>query len=118
MLHRTYRTIKGCTCNKIFCFIKAVSKSYKDKLSSEKNESRACVASAQRISNQSEEVYQKLLETKSKLLQISKQKETSEKLLQNKISRLECENEKIKDRLRNKSGKLITVSSKFYLSCN
>ncbi|XP_050354246.1 uncharacterized protein LOC126776031 [Nymphalis io] len=73
------------------------------KLSTEKNESRACVASAQRASDQSSEIYQKLLDTKMKLNQLTKQKETNEKCLQNKIARLKLENNKILDRLRNKS---------------
>ncbi|XP_047540650.1 uncharacterized protein LOC125073710 isoform X1 [Vanessa atalanta] len=73
------------------------------KLSTEKNESKACVASAQRASDQSNEIYQKLLDSKMKLNQLTKQKETNEKYLQNKIARLQLENNKILDRLRNKS---------------
>ncbi|CAG9575911.1 unnamed protein product [Danaus chrysippus] len=75
----------------------------KDKLNTEKNESRACVASAQRVSDQSNEVYQKLLDAKNKLKQITKQKETNEKIYQNKISRLKIENEKLLNSHRNKS---------------
>lgn len=70
----------------------------------EKNESKACVASAQRVSDQSNEVYQKLLETRAKLLQLTKQKETNDKCLHNKIARLQQQNDKLLDRLRNKSG--------------
>ncbi|XP_046971333.1 uncharacterized protein LOC124538339 [Vanessa cardui] len=73
------------------------------KLSTEKNESRACVASAQRASDQSNDIYQKLLNSKMKLNQLTKQKETNEKSLQNKIARLQHENNKLLDRLRNKS---------------
>ncbi|VVC97165.1 rootletin-like [Leptidea sinapis] len=77
---------------------------FKDKLNNEKNESRACVASAQRVSDQSNEVYQKLSETRNKLNQVLKQKETNEKVLQYKITKLKLENEKLTDRLRNKSS--------------
>ncbi|XP_072935910.1 uncharacterized protein [Epargyreus clarus] len=79
-------------------------KTLKDKLNCEKNESRACVASAQRISDQSNEVYQKLTDTRTKLNQVLKQKESTEKSLQNKIARLQLENNKLIDRLRNKNG--------------
>ncbi|XP_041974226.1 uncharacterized protein LOC121729695 [Aricia agestis] len=81
-----------------------IVKSMKDKLNSEKNEARACVATAQRISDQSNNVYQKYMETKTKLNQLTKQKETNEKSLQNKIARLKLENDKLQDKLRNKSG--------------
>nr|XP_034840961.1 uncharacterized protein LOC117996925 [Maniola hyperantus] len=76
----------------------------KEKLNSEKNESKACVASAQRVSDQSNEVYQKLLDTRAKLSQLTKQKETNDKCLNNKIARLQLQNDKLLDRIRNKSG--------------
>ncbi|CAF4882769.1 unnamed protein product [Pieris macdunnoughi] len=76
----------------------------KNKLSTEKNESRACVASAQRVSDQSNEVYQKLIDTRAKLNHVVKQKEANEKSLQNKIARLRLENEKLTDKLRGKPG--------------
>lgn len=79
----------------------------KDKLNSEKNESKACVASAQRVADQSDELYQKLFDTRMKLTKLTKQKDTTEKCLQNKIARLKIENEKLLDRLRNKSGEII-----------
>ncbi|XP_039765774.1 uncharacterized protein LOC120637816 [Pararge aegeria] len=75
----------------------------KEKLNLEKNESKACVASAQRVSDQSDEVYQKLLDTRAKLSQLTKQKETNDKLLHNKIARLQLQNDKLLDRIRNKS---------------
>ncbi|CAK1599928.1 unnamed protein product [Parnassius mnemosyne] len=75
----------------------------KEKIKLEKNESKACVASAQRISDQSSEIHQKFLETRTKLIQITKQKETTEKALQNKITKLQLENNKLIDKLRNKS---------------
>ncbi|CAK1548471.1 unnamed protein product [Leptosia nina] len=80
----------------------------KDKLSTEKNESRACVASAQRVSDHSNDLYQKLIETRAKLLQTVKQKEANEKSLQNKIAKLTMENEKLTDRLRGKSNTFIS----------
>lgn len=79
----------------------------KEKLNLEKNESKACVASAQRVADQSDELYQKLFDTRMKLNQLTKQKETTEKCLQNKIARLKIDNEKLQDRLRNKSGEKI-----------
>lgn len=79
-------------------------------MNTEKNESRACVASAQRVSDQSNEMYQKLLDAKNKLKQITKQRETNEKIYQNKITRLKIENEKLLNSHRNKSGKLSSLS--------
>ncbi|KAG7304511.1 hypothetical protein JYU34_011460 [Plutella xylostella] len=76
----------------------------KEKVSLEKNESRACVASAQRISDQSDEVLVALTETRAKLTQITKQKNTMEKSLKNEISRLKRDNEKLQDKLRCKAG--------------
>ncbi|KAJ0181253.1 hypothetical protein K1T71_003338 [Dendrolimus kikuchii] len=76
----------------------------KEKINSEKNESKACVASAQRIADRSDDMYQKLTESKGKLVQIKKQKEASEKSLKNEISRLKLQNEKLLDRLRNKGA--------------
>lgn len=77
----------------------------KEKINLEKNESKACVASAQRVSDQSSEIYQKFLEMRAKVAQLTKQKETTERALQNKITKLQLENNKLTDRLRNKSGK-------------
>lgn len=76
----------------------------------EKNESKACVASAQRLTDQSSEIYKKYLDTNAKLLQVTKQKETTERALQTKISKLQLENNKLTDKLRNKSGKFNTIS--------
>ncbi|XP_038209171.1 uncharacterized protein LOC119830284 [Zerene cesonia] len=76
----------------------------RDKVNLEKNESRACVASAQRVSDQSNEFYQKLIETRAKLNQVVKQKEANEKCLQNKVARLKLDNEKLMDRLRGKTS--------------
>ncbi|CAH2068757.1 unnamed protein product, partial [Iphiclides podalirius] len=75
----------------------------KEKITLEKNESKACVASAQRVSDQSSEIHQKFVEIRSKLTQITKQKETTERALQNKLSKLQLENNKLTDKLRNKS---------------
>ncbi|RVE51438.1 hypothetical protein evm_003839 [Chilo suppressalis] len=75
----------------------------KDKLLSEKNEARACVASAQRVSDQSEDLLHTLSETKAKLFRVTKQKDALEKSLRNEVSRLKLDNEKLLDRLRNKS---------------
>ncbi|CAH2099801.1 unnamed protein product [Euphydryas editha] len=76
----------------------------KKRLNTEKNESKACIASALRVTDQSNDIYQKLLDTKMKLTQLTKQKETNEKCLHNKIARLKLENDKLLDRLRNKSA--------------
>ncbi|XP_045454854.1 uncharacterized protein LOC123664336 [Melitaea cinxia] len=77
----------------------------KEKLNNEKNEAKACVASAQRVSDQSNDVYQQLLDSKKKLAQLTKQKETNEKCLRTQIARLKLENEKLYDRLEKKSDK-------------
>ncbi|XP_035429626.1 uncharacterized protein LOC118262410 isoform X1 [Spodoptera frugiperda] len=74
----------------------------KDKISLEKNESKACVASAQRISDQSDTMLHKLTDMRAKLLQVTKQKEANERQLHNEITRLKLQNEKLTDRLRNK----------------
>lgn len=79
----------------------------KDKLSSEKNEARECVASAQKVSDRSDELLLSLTETRAKLMKVTKQKEALEKMLRNEISRLKLENNKLTDRLRNKSSKNI-----------
>lgn len=84
----------------------------KERLNTEKNESKACVASAQRVSDQSNEVYQQLMEARAKLVQLTKQKETNDKCLHNKIARLQQQNDKLLDRLRNKSG---NESAAYYL---
>lgn len=42
------------------------------------------------------------METRAKLLQVTKQKEGNERKLQNEITRLKLQNEKLTDRLRNK----------------
>ncbi|XP_059049335.1 uncharacterized protein LOC131844456 [Achroia grisella] len=76
----------------------------KNKLNVEMNESRACVATAQRVSDRSDELVQSLLETKSKLQRLTKQKEASEKTFRNEITKLKKENEKLMDRIRNKSS--------------
>lgn len=81
----------------------------KDKLCLEKNESKACVASAQRIADNSDVMLHKLTETRAKLIQITKQKETGERTLKNEITRLKLENEKLLDRVRSKS--------KFCINC-
>ncbi|XP_013193156.1 uncharacterized protein LOC106136983 [Amyelois transitella] len=75
----------------------------KEKLCSEENESRACVASAQRISDRSDDLLQTLAETRKQLTKVTKQKETLEKALRNEISKLKRENDKLTDKLRNKS---------------
>lgn len=72
----------------------------------EKNESKACVASAQRISDQSDTMLHKLTDMRAKLLQVTKQKEANERQLHNEITRLKLQNEKLTDRLRNK-GKIL-----------
>ncbi|CAG9782937.1 unnamed protein product [Diatraea saccharalis] len=76
---------------------------FKEKLTVEKNEARACVASAQRVSDQSEGFLQTLTETKAKLFKVTKQKDALEKSLRNEIARLKQDNDKLLDRLRNKS---------------
>ncbi|KAL0895626.1 hypothetical protein ABMA27_011715 [Loxostege sticticalis] len=82
----------------------------KDKLSSEKNETRACVASAQKVSDRSDELLLSLTETRAKLMKVTKQKEALEKTLRNEISRLKLENNKLTDRLRNKSNVHVSCS--------
>ncbi|CAH0406020.1 unnamed protein product [Chilo suppressalis] len=82
----------------------------KDKLLSEKNEARACVASAQRVSDQSEDLLHTLSETKAKLFRVTKQKDALEKSLRNEVSRLKLDNEKLLDRLRNKSNVHVSCS--------
>lgn len=76
----------------------------KDKLNIQRNESKACIALAHRISDDSDEQIQSLFETKAKLTQLSKQKENLEKGYRHEISRLKLENQKLLDRLRNKTG--------------
>lgn len=75
----------------------------KGKLCSEKNESKACVASAQRIADNSDVMLHKWTETRLKLTQLAKQKEAGERNMKNEISRLKLENEKLLDRVRSKS---------------
>ncbi|XP_075978625.1 uncharacterized protein LOC142978178 [Anticarsia gemmatalis] len=88
----------------------------KEKISLEKNESKACVASAQRISDHSDEMLHRLTETRAKLLQVTKQKEAGERKLNNEITRLKLQNEKLTDRLRDKD--VHTHSSKAsYSAC-
>lgn len=86
-------------------FFQGVIGRLKDKTIVEKNESRACIASAQRISDRSDEILKKMTETKAKLLQVTKQKETTVNAMKHEINRLTQENEKLTDRLRNKFGK-------------
>uniref|UniRef100_A0A2A4IZU5 Uncharacterized protein n=1 Tax=Heliothis virescens TaxID=7102 RepID=A0A2A4IZU5_HELVI len=74
----------------------------KDKISSEKNESKACVASAQRISDHSDEMLHKMTDMHAKLVQVTKQKEANERKLHNEITRLKLQNDKLTDRLKNK----------------
>lgn len=74
----------------------------KDKINFEKNESKACVASSQRIADHSDDVLQRLTETRATLLQVTKQKEANERKLRNEITRLKQQNEKLTDRLRDK----------------
>ncbi|CAB3237362.1 unnamed protein product [Arctia plantaginis] len=74
----------------------------KGKICLEKNESKACVASAQRIADRSDDVLQKLTEARAKLLQVTKQKDANERKLHNEITRLKQQNEKLTDRLRDK----------------
>lgn len=81
----------------------------KGQLCSEKNESKACVASAQRIADNSDVMLHKLTETRSKLTQITKKKEAGERTLKNEIARLKLENEKLFDRVKSKSM--------FYFNC-
>lgn len=78
----------------------------KEKINSEKNESKACVASAQRISDHSDEMLHKLTDARAKLLQVTKQKDANERKLNNEITRLKLQNEKLTDRLQNKGMKL------------
>ncbi|XP_053601144.1 uncharacterized protein LOC128669923 [Plodia interpunctella] len=75
-------------------------KQLKEKLCLEKNESRACVASAQRISDRSDDLLHRLAETRMQLTKVTKQKETAEKAFRNEITKLKRENEKLMDRLR------------------
>ncbi|KAG6452560.1 uncharacterized protein LOC115445103 isoform X2 [Manduca sexta] len=77
-------------------------KRLKEKISLEKNEAKACVASAQKIADRSDTMLQTLTETRAKLLKVTKQKAASEKNLQNEIARLKLQIEKLSDRLRNK----------------
>lgn len=82
--------------------LNAVVNRLREKVTHEKNESKACVASAQRIADHSDGVLQKLTDTQTKLAQITKQKESNERRLQNEITRLKLLNEKLTDRLRDK----------------
>lgn len=76
----------------------------KERISSEKNESKACVASAQRISDHSDDMLHKLTDTRAKLLFVTKQKDANERKLHNEIKRLKMLSEKLTDRLRNKGN--------------
>ncbi|KAJ2946334.1 hypothetical protein O0L34_g12371 [Tuta absoluta] len=82
----------------------------KEKANSEKNESRACIATAQRISDKSDDILKTLAETRQKLTQLTKQKESMEKALKNEIARLKSDNNKLTDKLRNKSDSHIPCS--------
>ncbi|KAI5635354.1 hypothetical protein NE865_11930 [Phthorimaea operculella] len=82
----------------------------KEKANSEQNESRACIATAQRISDKSDEILKTLAETRQKLTQLTKQKESMEKALKNEIARLKLDNNKLTDKLRNKSDSHIPCS--------
>lgn len=109
---------KKCTFNLYIIehfVVQGIISRLKGKSSSDKNEARACVASAQRISDRSEEILKKLTETRVKLNQLTKQKETTEKSLRNEITRLKLENDKLMDRLRNKSGKTLQTMINIYL---
>ncbi|KOB74459.1 Afadin-and alpha-actinin-binding protein [Operophtera brumata] len=81
----------------------------KNKLCSEKNESKACVAAAQRIADNSDVMLHKLTETNVKLTKVTKQKETCERTLKNEITRLKLENEKLLDRIPHPVVKGVTV---------
>ncbi|XP_048006018.1 uncharacterized protein LOC125241534 [Leguminivora glycinivorella] len=76
----------------------------KQEIINEKHEAKSCAAAARRVSDHSDEIVHSLAETKAKLAQLSKQKDTTEKSLRHEISRLKIENEKLSDRLRNKTG--------------
>ncbi|XP_063546136.1 uncharacterized protein LOC134754009 [Cydia strobilella] len=76
----------------------------KQRVNTEKHEAKTCTAAALRISDHSDEIIHSLSETKAKLAQVNKQKDTMEKSLRHEITRLKIENEKLLDRLRNKSG--------------
>lgn len=76
----------------------------KEKICSEKSESKACVASAQRIADHSDDMLQKLTDTRAKLLQITKQKDANERKLHNEITRLKIQNDKLTDKLRDKGN--------------
>lgn len=84
--------------------LNGIVQNLKNKLSLEKNESKACVASAQRIADNSDEMLQKLTETRLKLTQVTKQKEASERSLRNEISRLKLQNDKLLDRIRSRNA--------------
>ncbi|XP_028175081.1 uncharacterized protein LOC114363529 [Ostrinia furnacalis] len=83
---------------------------FKDKLSIEKNGAKACVAEAQKVSDRSDELLHALTETRAKLLKVNKQKDAIEKSLRNEISRIKLENNKLTDRLRNKSSVHVSCS--------
>lgn len=76
----------------------------KDKINFEKNESRACVSSAQRISDHSDIIMKTLTNTRAELLQLTKRKDANERCLRNEITRLKSDNEKLRDRLRSKGN--------------
>lgn len=60
-----------------------------------------------------------MTEAKAKLLQVTKQKETTVNGLKHEINRLTQENEKLTDRLRNKFGKFFLQSfSNHILNCS
>lgn len=84
--------------------MQAITTRLKDKVNFEKNEARACVSSAQRISDQSNTLLASYSESRVKITQLSKQKDSMERSFKNEIQRLRLENEKLLDKLRYKSG--------------
>lgn len=74
------------------------------RINSKKSETQACVRSAQKMLDRSDEICEKLTECKARLLQITKQKEAMERNYKTEISRLQKENEKLLNKLQNKSG--------------
>ncbi|KAL4715217.1 hypothetical protein ACJJTC_007799 [Scirpophaga incertulas] len=90
--------------------LNAMLSKLKEKLSSEKNEAKICVASAQRISDHSDELMRVLTEKKAELLKVSKQKDAIEKTLRHEIERLKQDNFKLMDRLQKKSKIQVSCS--------
>lgn len=76
------------------------------KVNTKRYEAQACVASAQRTSDRSDEIFTNLNNTKLLLAQTIKQKESMEKKFKVENTRLHLENEQLLKKLKYQSGNI------------